>query len=77
MRGFGLALLGVFILGFTGCGTDNESEASKLSTGTPPAGAEGSTPPPSSPTTLEEYARQRKQNTYEGTKLDKSAKKKQ
>ena len=72
MRGIGLAMLGVCLLGLTGCGADNESDASKLQakSGPAPKAAEGSTkdmPPP--PANMDEYAkRQQAQQPYAGTK---------
>jgi hypothetical protein len=78
MRGFGLVFLSVIILGLTGCGTDNETDATKLqtSTGPPPAlppGAEKSipTPPLSS---MDDYAKS-KTDPYKGTKFETSKKK--
>ncbi len=75
IRGIGLAMLGVCLLGLTGCGADNESDASKLQakSGPPPKPADGSTkelPPP--PKDLNEYAERAKQNQpYQGTKYQK------
>ena len=77
-RGFVLMFLGLIIVGSPGCGSDNESDAVKAAnTGTPPPAAEGATPT-STPTytSREDYAKQRKENVYAGTKLDKTAKKK-
>jgi hypothetical protein len=78
MRGFGLLLLGVMILGSSGCGTDNESDAAKLqnATGTPPPPAEGSAPT-STPkySSMEDYAKNRT-DPYKGTKFDPSKAKK-
>jgi len=78
MRGFGLLLLGVIILGSTGCGTDNESDAEKLqkSTGPPPPAAEGSQPT-STPkyNSLDDYAKNRKA-PYDGEKYNPANKKK-
>jgi hypothetical protein len=77
MRGFGLALLSMFILGLSGCGTDNESDATKIqnSAGPPPAlppGAEKSIPTPPL-NSMADYAKSRK-DPYTGTKLDPSKK---
>jgi hypothetical protein len=72
IRGIGLAMLGACLLGLTGCGADNESDASKLQTksGPAPKPADGSTkelPPP--PTNMDEYAKRQQQNQpYGGTK---------
>jgi len=78
MRGFGLLLLCVIIVGLSGCGTDNESEAAKLqtNTGTPPPVPEGSKPT-STPTysSREDYGKAYK-NPYEGTKYGGATKKK-
>lgn len=72
MRGFGLMFLCVMIWGLTGCGADNDTDAMKAqNTGTPPPAAEGSTPT-STPkyNSMDDYAKQRKENVYQGTKLD-------
>jgi hypothetical protein len=78
MRGFGLLLVGVMILGLSGCGADNESDAAKLqnAAGTPPPAAEGSTPT-STPkySSYDDYAKNRT-DAYKGTKFDPEKKKK-
>jgi len=70
MRGLGLMFLSAILLGLTGCGTDNESEAEKLQKGTgpPPPVPEGSQPT-STPkiSTREDYGKNYK-NPLEGTK---------
>lgn len=71
MRGFGLLLLSAMIVGLSGCGADNESDAAKASnTGTPPAGA--STAPSGPPMrSMDDYAKSKAGYTpYAGTKLD-------
>jgi len=77
MRGFGLLLLGVMILGSSGCGTDNDSDAAKLqnAAGTPPPLPEGSTPT-STPkyNSMDDYAKNRT-NPYKDTKYDAAKKK--
>jgi hypothetical protein len=79
MRGLGLMFLGAILLGLTGCSTDNESDAVNLqkSTGPAPPPAEGATAT-STPqyNSYEDYAKNRKESIYEGTKLDTSKKKK-
>jgi len=78
MRGFGLLLLGVMILGSSGCGTDNESDAVKRQSaaGPPPPAPEGSTPPSTRQySSIEDYAKN-KTDAYKGTKYDQAAKKK-
>jgi hypothetical protein len=75
MRGFGLLLLGVIILGLSGCGADNEADAAKLSkTGTPPAGEGSGQANIQKPiSNMDEYAKQNPgKNSYQGTKLDKT-----
>jgi hypothetical protein len=68
IRGIGLAMLGVCLMGLTGCGTDNESDADKLQakSGPVPKAAEGSTKElPTAPKDMSEYAeRQQKNNPY-------------
>jgi hypothetical protein len=76
MRGFGLLLLSAMIVGLSGCGTDNESDAAKAgSTGTPPpAGAGPATPGPPM-RSMDDYAKSKSGYTpYAGTKLDPSKK---
>jgi hypothetical protein len=76
VRGFGLVLLMGSLWGLTGCGADNESEATKAqqSVGAPPPtdvkGAEAG--PPSR--TMEDYAKQRP-DPYAGTKYGSGKKK--
>ncbi len=77
MRGLGLMFLGAILLGFAGCGADNESDALKAAnTGTPPPAGEGSTPT-STPkySSYDDYAKNRKE-PYAGTKFDPEKKKK-
>jgi len=63
LRGFGL-LLSIALLGATGCGTDNESEAERLqkAAGTPSITdvKSGETAPPAKD--MAEYARQQQRN---------------
>jgi hypothetical protein len=72
IRGIGLAMLGVCLLGLTGCGADNESDADKLQTksGPAPKPAEGSTKEiQAPPANMDEYAKRQQQNSpYAGTK---------
>lgn len=73
MRGFGLVMLSVIVLGFTGCGADNETEAAKLqkSAGPPPALPAGTTKPALGPTnnSMDDYVKNRT-DPYQGTKFD-------
>jgi hypothetical protein len=71
MRGIGVMFLGAIVLGFAGCGSDNESDAMKAqNAGTPPPPAEGATAT-STPQykSLDDYAKSRK-DPYAGTKND-------
>jgi hypothetical protein len=75
MRGFGLVFLGVIILGLSGCGADNESDAVKASktAGQASSGGEGKAVAPATINNMEDYAKQNAgKNNYQGTKLDKS-----
>jgi hypothetical protein len=79
MRGLGLLFLGVIILGLSGCGADNESEAVKTTktAGAPPASpdGEGKAVAPATINNMEDYAKQNAgRNNYQGTKLDKTGK---
>jgi hypothetical protein len=72
IRGIGLAMLGVCLLGLTGCGADNESDANNLQAkaGPVPKAAEGTTKePPPAAKSYDEYAKQHQaQQPYAGTK---------
>ena len=78
--GLALAFLCACMLGQTGCGTDNETDAKKLQSSTgpipeakDPAAKPQATKPMSS---MEDYAKQRTgASTYAGTKLDPNKKK--
>jgi hypothetical protein len=78
MRGIGPALLCVIILGLTGCGTDNETDATNLqkATGPPPAlppEAQKSVPTPVL-NSMDDYAKN-KVDAYKDTKYGPSKKK--
>jgi len=78
LSGLGLMFLGAILLGSTGCGTDNEKEAENIqkSAGPPPPAAEGAKALPTpNYNNMEDYAKGRKQDIYEGTKLDTKKKK--
>jgi len=78
MRGLGLMFLIAIVLGLTGCGTDNEKEAENIqkSAGPPPPAAPGATVPTTPKyDTYDDYAKNRKENIYQGTKLDTAKKK--
>jgi hypothetical protein len=78
LRGLGLMFLGAILLGSTGCGTDNEKDAENIqkTAGPPPPAAEGATVPTTPKyNSMEDYAKGRKQDIYEGTKLDTKKKK--
>jgi hypothetical protein len=77
IRGIGLAMLGVCLLGLTGCGADNESDADKLQA------KSGPVPKPEGPTqetgppvkSMEDYAKQQQgKQSYAGTKYPGAAK---
>lgn len=63
-RGFGLAFLMACVLGLTGCGTDNQTEAQKLQAKEgpvpTPVNKPGEVPPPAR--NMEEYAKQQQKN---------------
>jgi hypothetical protein len=71
MRGCGLALLSVTLLGLSGCGADNESTATQLQSGTgsagePTKGKTGEVAPQAK--SYEEYAQQQKAIRSDPTK---------
>jgi len=67
-RGLGLALLSLGMLGVTGCGPDNETEALKAQKAEKDPGpmnpkAVATTPPPQAQTQKEQYERQQQQSS--------------
>jgi len=77
MRGFGLLLLGAMILGSSGCGTDNESDAVKFQNAAgpaPPAGEGGANKTNPQYKSIDDYAKNRT-NPYKDTKYDTAKKK--